>query len=164
MQQHLHHHHHQHAQHHYHHPHHPSTYAQLLHQHFQCTNNLNECNCDNCTMLKEYAAGIGLSTSPSGLGPDAAPSGASDDINEPKATYSYLKSYFVSMLQPSDNKLAMKLFGSKKGVLKEKLRQQEVGHWIIHPCSNFRYIYVSYYVHSRKFYKNPLISHIYLKS
>ena len=62
-----------------------------------------------------------------------------EDLNEPKATYSYLKSYFVSMLQPSDNKLAMKLFGSKKGVLKEKLRQQEVGHWIIHPCSNFRY-------------------------
>ena len=63
-----------------------------------------------------------------------------NEINneEPKATYSYLKSYFVSMLQPSDNKLAMKLFGSKKGVLKEKLRQQEVGHWIIHPCSNFR--------------------------
>ena len=59
--------------------------------------------------------------------------------NEPKAAaYSYLKYYFVSMLQPSDNKLAMKLFGSKKGVLKEKLRQQNVGHWIIHPCSNFR--------------------------
>ena len=39
--------------------------------------------------------------------------------NEPKAAaYSYLKYYFVSMLQPSDNKLAMKLFGSKKGVLK----------------------------------------------
>ena len=33
-----------------------------------------------------------------------------DDNAEPKATYSYLKSYFVSMLQPSDNKLAMKLF------------------------------------------------------
>lgn len=61
-----------------------------------------------------------------------------EENNEPKAAYSYLKSYFVSMLQPSDNKLAMKLFGSKKGVLKEKLRQQEVGHWIIHPCSNFR--------------------------
>ena len=65
-----------------------------------------------------------------------------EDLNEPKATYSYLKSYFVSMLQPSDNKLAMKLFGSKKGVLKEKLRQQEVGHWIIHPCSNFRYRFI----------------------
>jgi hypothetical protein len=62
-----------------------------------------------------------------------------EDLGEPKATYSYLKSYFVSMLQPSDNKLAMKLFGSKKGVLKEKLRQQEVSRWVIHPCSNFRF-------------------------
>ena len=72
------------------------------------------CECDNCHLQNEI------------------------NNEEPKATYSYLKSYFVSMLQPSDNKLAMKLFGSKKGVLKEKLRQQEVGHWIIHPCSNFR--------------------------
>jgi hypothetical protein len=75
------------------------------------------CECDNCRLQNETN---------------------NEDQNEPKATYSYLKSYFVSMLQPSDNKLAMKLFGSKKGVLKEKLRQQEVGHWIIHPCSNFR--------------------------
>ena len=80
-------------------------------------NNDAECECDLCTMQNQLN---------------------NEDQNEPKATYSYLKSYFVSMLQPSDNKLAMKLFGSKKGVLKEKLRQQEVGHWIIHPCSNFR--------------------------
>lgn len=109
------------------------SHAHLLHQHFHCTNNINECNCENCTMLKEYAAGIGL------CGLQGVQTGVEEDSNEPKATYSYLKSYFVSMLQPSDNKLAMKLFGSKKGVLKEKLRQQEVGHWIIHPCSNFRY-------------------------
>lgn len=76
-----------------------------------------ECECESCTMQNQLN---------------------NEDLNEPKATYSYLKSYVVSMLQPSDNKLAMKLFGSKKGVLKEKLRQQEVGHWIIHPCSNFR--------------------------
>ena len=44
---------------------------------------------------------------------------------------------FSDMLEPSDNKLAMKLFGSKKGVLKEKLRQKNAGHWVIHPCSNF---------------------------
>ncbi len=44
---------------------------------------------------------------------------------------------FSNMLEPSDNKLAMKLFGSKKGVLKEKLRQKNAGHWVIHPCSNF---------------------------
>ncbi len=63
-----------------------------------------------------------------------------DEDGEPRATYSYIKSYLVSMLQPSDNKLAMKLFGSKKGVLKEKARQQEVSHWVVHPCSNFRYV------------------------
>lgn len=54
-------------------------------------------------------------------------------------TVNYLKSYFASMLEPSDNKLAMKLFGSKKGVLKEKLRQQKVSNWVIHPCSDFRF-------------------------
>jgi hypothetical protein len=47
-------------------------------------------------------------------------------------------SYFMDLLKPSDNKLAMKLFGSRKGVLKERLRQQRAGHCIIHPCSNFR--------------------------
>ena len=78
--------------------------------------------------------------------------------DEPKAAaYSYLKYYFVSMLQPSDNKLAMKLFGSKKGVLKEKLRQQEVGHWIIHPCSNFRQVF-----NLNKFDKKLLIDFFYL--
>ena len=46
--------------------------------------------------------------------------------------------YFMNLLKPSDNKLAMKLFGSRKGVLKERLRQQRSGHCIIHPCSNFR--------------------------
>jgi hypothetical protein len=61
-----------------------------------------------------------------------------DGETEGKAPYSFVKSYFVSMLQPADNKLAMKLFGSKKGVLKEKKRQLEVSHWIVHPCSNFR--------------------------
>ena len=48
-------------------------------------------------------------------------------------------SYFLDLLQPSDNKLAMKLFGSRKGLLKERLRQQRAGHCIIHPCSNFRF-------------------------
>ena len=52
---------------------------------------------------------------------------------------STIVNYFMDLLKPSDNKLAMKLFGSKKGVLKERLRQQRSGHCIIHPCSNFRY-------------------------
>lgn len=35
---------------------------------------------------------------------------------------------------------AMKLFGSKKALMKERIRQKNAGHWIIHPCSNFRYV------------------------
>ncbi|CAF1132324.1 unnamed protein product [Adineta steineri] len=52
---------------------------------------------------------------------------------------STIVNYFMDLLKPSDNKLAMKLFGSKKGLLKERLRQQRSGHCIIHPCSNFRF-------------------------
>lgn len=88
---------------------------------------------ENISMLQQP---LGYAIDPTDM--LSSPQNVTDDLGEPRATYSYLKSYFVSMLQPSDNKLAMKLFGSKKGVLKEKLRQQEVGHWIIHPCSNFR--------------------------
>ena len=51
---------------------------------------------------------------------------------------STIVTYFMDLLKPSDNKLAMKLFGSRKGVLKERLRQQRAGHCIIHPCSTFR--------------------------
>jgi hypothetical protein len=57
-----------------------------------------------------------------------------------KGASSTVVSYFMDLLKPSDNKLAMKLFGSRKGVLKERLRQQRAGHCIIHPCSNFRLI------------------------
>ncbi|CAF4059627.1 unnamed protein product, partial [Rotaria sp. Silwood2] len=52
---------------------------------------------------------------------------------------STIVNYFMDLLKPSDNKLAMKLFGSRNGVLKERLRQQRSGHCIIHPCSNFRF-------------------------
>ena len=55
-----------------------------------------------------------------------------------KGASSTIVSYFMDLLKPSDNKLAMKLYGSRKGVLKERLRQQRAGHCIIHPCSNFR--------------------------
>ena len=39
-----------------------------------------------------------------------------------------------------DNKLAQKLYGSKKGVLKERKRQDVdcCIRWMIHPCSHFR--------------------------
>ncbi|CAF1238832.1 unnamed protein product [Didymodactylos carnosus] len=79
--------------------------------------------CDEqCTMLNDDNADI-------------------DDIQiDTRSSYPhYFVSYFMDLLKPSDNKLAMKLFGSKKGVLKERLRQQRAGHCIIHPCSNFRF-------------------------
>ncbi len=55
-----------------------------------------------------------------------------------QSTGSYLKEQFFAFFQPSDNKLAMKLFGNKNALMKEKRRQQQQGKWVIHPCSNFR--------------------------
>lgn len=54
------------------------------------------------------------------------------------ASTTYLKEQITSVFQPSDNKLAMKLFGNKAALMKEKQRQKAVGKWVIHPCSNFR--------------------------
>ena len=51
---------------------------------------------------------------------------------------SSLRDQFTSFFQVSDNKLAMKLFGNKNALEKEKLRHKAVGHWVIHPCSDFR--------------------------
>ncbi|CAF1609965.1 unnamed protein product [Rotaria sp. Silwood1] len=59
--------------------------------------------------------------------------------DSPLKSSSTIVSYFMDLLKPSDNKLALKLFGSRKGLLKERLRQQRAGHCIIHPCSNFRF-------------------------
>ena len=50
----------------------------------------------------------------------------------------YWKEQIVAFFQPSDNKLAMKLFGTRSALQKERRRQQQTGQWIIHPCSNFR--------------------------
>ncbi len=55
-----------------------------------------------------------------------------------QSTSSYLKEQFFSFFQPSDNKLAMKLFGNRNALIKERKRQQQQGKWVIHPCSNFR--------------------------
>jgi len=52
----------------------------------------------------------------------------------------YLRDQIVAFFQPSDNKLAMKLFGNKNALIKEKLRQKAAGNWVIHPCSNFRLV------------------------
>ncbi|ESO10035.1 hypothetical protein HELRODRAFT_72757 [Helobdella robusta] len=54
-------------------------------------------------------------------------------------TGSYLKDQIISFFQVSDNKLALKLFGNRNALMKEKMRQKAVGNWIIHPCSSFRF-------------------------
>ena len=51
----------------------------------------------------------------------------------------WVRNQLQNIFQPTDNKLAMKLFGSKKAVIQERVRQKAAGHWIIHPCSSFRY-------------------------
>lgn len=63
------------------------------------------------------------------------------EVESQKVTQSatfYLKDQIISFFQPSDNKLAMKLFGNKNALMKEKMRQKAAGNWVIHPCSNFR--------------------------
>lgn len=52
----------------------------------------------------------------------------------------YLKEQFFHFFQPTDNKLGMKLFGTKMAVDRERKRQEQHGKWIIHPCSNFRWV------------------------
>lgn len=50
----------------------------------------------------------------------------------------YLRDQIAALFQVSDNKLALKLFGNKNALLREKLRQKAVGNCVIHPCSSFR--------------------------
>lgn len=45
----------------------------------------------------------------------------------------------------------MKLFGSKKALMNERLRQKESGILIIHPCSNFRLVSSIVYLLYRQF-------------
>ncbi|XP_050522318.1 potassium/sodium hyperpolarization-activated cyclic nucleotide-gated channel 1 isoform X2 [Daktulosphaira vitifoliae] len=45
----------------------------------------------------------------------------------------------AAVFEPSCNKLSMKIYGSKKAVLKERYRQRSLGVWVIHPCSKFRF-------------------------
>lgn len=54
------------------------------------------------------------------------------------STSNFLRDQIISFFQPSDNKLAMKLFGNKNALMREKMRQKAAGNWVIHPCSNFR--------------------------
>jgi len=39
-----------------------------------------------------------------------------------------------------DNRLALKLYGSKRGIKKEEERLKNCPHWVIHPCSKFRWV------------------------
>lgn len=55
-----------------------------------------------------------------------------------KVSANFLKNQLQSWFQPTDNRLAMKLFGSRKALVKERIRQKTSGHWVIHPCSSFR--------------------------
>lgn len=56
------------------------------------------------------------------------------------AKQGFLRNQLQALFQPTDNKLAMKLFGSKKALMKERIRQKAAGHWVIHPCSSFRWV------------------------
>ncbi|XP_071964484.1 potassium/sodium hyperpolarization-activated cyclic nucleotide-gated channel 2-like [Antedon mediterranea] len=58
--------------------------------------------------------------------------------NEQQADTNFLKKRIRTMLQPTDNRLSMKLFGSQKGIKMEKKRLQAIGSLVIHPCSNLR--------------------------
>lgn len=62
------------------------------------------------------------------------------NLNNPTSTSIFLRDQIISFFQPSDNKLAMKLFGNKNALMKEKMRQKAAGNWVIHPCSNFRWV------------------------
>lgn len=69
---------------------------------------------------------------------DLSPTKEVESQRTPQSATNYLKDQIISFFQPSDNKLAMKLFGNKNALMKEKLRQKAAGNWVIHPCSNFR--------------------------
>lgn len=72
--------------------------------------------------------------------PMGHPNGQASSTNGQDASskQSFLKNQLQALFQPTDNKLAMKLFGSKKALMKERIRQKAAGHWVIHPCSSFR--------------------------
>ncbi|GFO11703.1 potassium/sodium hyperpolarization-activated cyclic nucleotide-gated channel 2 [Plakobranchus ocellatus] len=77
----------------------------------------------------------GNSNNSNGNGPGGGSEGGATKVS---STTSYLKEQIMNFFQPSDNKLAMKLFGNKHALIKEKMRHKRVGNWVIHPCSNFR--------------------------
>jgi len=55
-----------------------------------------------------------------------------------KTVLQLVKDCVVSCFQPSDNRLAMKLFGNRNALMRERRRQRATSNWIVHPCSEFR--------------------------
>ncbi|KAF4521923.1 hypothetical protein B566_EDAN007478 [Ephemera danica] len=79
-----------------------------------------------------------MSGVPGGGGGGGGPGHGGPSVSGEAQKQSFLKNQLQALFQPTDNKLAMKLFGSKKALMKERIRQKAAGHWVIHPCSNFR--------------------------
>ena len=48
------------------------------------------------------------------------------------------RAYLKTLFHVQDNKISLKLFGSKRGVREEQERQEKIGYYVIHPCSIFR--------------------------
>lgn len=61
-------------------------------------------------------------------------------LADPTAASGSLREQIISFFQATDNKLALKLFGNQKAVMRERLRQRQTRSFVIHPCSNFRYV------------------------
>lgn len=53
----------------------------------------------------------------------------------------FMHRQFGAMLQPGVNKFSLRMFGSEKAVEREQERVKSAGFWIIHPYSDFRYLY-----------------------
>ncbi|KAF5405614.1 Ion transport protein [Paragonimus heterotremus] len=60
------------------------------------------------------------------------------DVRDRSWSVANMKEQFIAFFQPSNNRLALKLFGNKVALACERRRQREQGKWVIHPCSNFR--------------------------
>jgi len=58
--------------------------------------------------------------------------------NSGKKCLSTIRELLTSMFEASDNKLAMKLYGNRNALMKERKRQRATNNWVIHPCSDFR--------------------------
>ena len=54
--------------------------------------------------------------------------------------------FFKGLFHVHDNKIALKLFGSKNGIYKEDERLKQCGYCVIHPCSKFRSVFVRFMI------------------